>query len=69
MTSHELSESITDPLLNNWYDSTGFENGDKCAWEFGPTTTGGGDVNWNTHPYSIQPEGSNFSAGCVLSGP
>ena len=28
--SHELSETITDPLGNAWYDSQGNENGDKC---------------------------------------
>ena len=69
LTSHELTESITDPLINNWRDSSGYEIGDECVWEFGAVTTGGGDVLWNGHPYSIQPEASNFSAGCVLSGP
>jgi hypothetical protein len=33
--SHELEEANTDPQLNAWYDSTGAENGDKCAWNFG----------------------------------
>jgi hypothetical protein len=33
---HELSETVSDPLLNAWGDSNG-ENGDKCAWNFGPT--------------------------------
>jgi hypothetical protein len=33
--SHELEESTTDPDLNAWFDSTGAENGDKCAWTFG----------------------------------
>ena len=32
VTGHELSESITDPRGNAWYDSSGEENGDKCAW-------------------------------------
>ena len=31
---HELSETVSDPLLNAWGDSKG-ENGDKCAWNFG----------------------------------
>jgi hypothetical protein len=33
---HELSETVSDPLINAWGDSKG-ENGDKCAWNFGPT--------------------------------
>jgi hypothetical protein len=32
---HELHEAITDPYLNAWYDSRGYENADKCAWNFG----------------------------------
>lgn len=34
---HELSETVTDPMLNAWYDSEGEENGDKCAWTYGTT--------------------------------
>lgn len=33
--SHELEEATTDPDLNAWYDSSGAENADKCAWTFG----------------------------------
>ncbi len=31
---HEYAESVTDPFLNAWYDSSGTEGeiGDKCAW-------------------------------------
>jgi hypothetical protein len=35
VSGHELSETRTDPGLNAWFDSTGAENGDKCAWTFG----------------------------------
>jgi len=35
--AHELSETVTDPLGNAWYDSNGDENADKCAWSWGPT--------------------------------
>jgi hypothetical protein len=34
VTSHELSEAITDPRGAGWFDSSGGENGDKCAWAF-----------------------------------
>ena len=37
--AHELEESVTDPDLNAWYDTRGYENADKCAWTFGTTTT------------------------------
>ena len=35
VSGHELSEALTDPHLNAWYDSNGQENSDKCAWAFG----------------------------------
>ena len=35
VTGHELSEARTDPRNGGWYDSSGGENGDKCAWSFG----------------------------------
>jgi hypothetical protein len=35
VSGHELSEMLTDPQLNAWYDSNGAENADKCAWTFG----------------------------------
>ena len=44
VTAHELVETVSDPLLNAWFDSAGNENGDKCAWVFGTTTS--------TAPYS-----------------
>lgn len=33
--THELEEAHSDPDLNAWYDSSGAENADKCAWTFG----------------------------------
>ena len=34
VSGHELSEARTDPRNGGWYDSSGAENGDKCAWTF-----------------------------------
>ncbi len=35
VTAHELSEARSDPSSPGaWYDSSGSENGDKCAWTF-----------------------------------
>ncbi len=39
---HEIDETLSDPLLNAWYDARGSENADKCAWTFGTTSTTGG---------------------------
>jgi hypothetical protein len=69
VTSHEQMEAATDPLLNAWYDSSGSEIGDKCAWIFGPLNSSGGDVIWNGNSYIVQEEWDNYVGGCVLSGP
>ncbi len=37
IVAHELEEAVTDPDLNAWFDSRGYENADKCAWTFGAT--------------------------------
>jgi hypothetical protein len=58
VTAHELSEVITDPRGGGWYDPSGGENGDKCAWVFqGPVTLSGGSVwklqmLWSNNAYS-----------------
>jgi hypothetical protein len=69
VTSHEINEAATDPLLNAWFDSSGNEIGDKCNFNFGPTLPSGGDVVFNTHPYEVQREWDNHARGCVLAGP
>ena len=56
---HELAETITDPLLNAWYDSSGSEIGDKCAWfNLHNISTSGGS-------FAVQPLWSNAARGCV----
>jgi hypothetical protein len=35
-TSHEIEEAITDPdVSTGWYDASGYENGDECAYVYG----------------------------------
>jgi hypothetical protein len=77
-TSHEINESITDPdTLTGWYDSSGFENGDECAYIFGKTSgTPGHLYNQviNRHHYLTQEEFSNKSffnsgGGCLQKKP
>jgi hypothetical protein len=54
VTSHELSEATTDPRGTGWSDSSGAENGDKCAWSFHS------DVNLhNNSKWKLQMEWSN----------
>ena len=56
VSGHELSEMLTDPQLNAWYDQQGSENADKCAWTFNGLVTIGGQ-SWK-----IQGNWSNAAA-------
>ena len=56
VTGHELSEMLTDPQLDAWYDQRGSENADKCAWTFSGLVTIGGS-SWK-----IQGNWSNAAA-------
>ncbi|HVA60024.1 MAG TPA: hypothetical protein VNG13_05740 [Mycobacteriales bacterium] len=66
-TSHELMETVTDPTISAWYDATGSEIGDKCAYTYGPTSPNGADITMNGNPYIVQEEFSNSALGCTLS--
>ncbi|MGE5243533.1 MAG: hypothetical protein ACM3SQ_04835 [Betaproteobacteria bacterium] len=59
VSSHEIREAVTDPDLNAWYDSSGYEADDKCAWHNLYQMTRGG--------FWVQPEYSN--GGGVYPGP
>jgi len=56
VTGHELSEMLTDPQLNAWYDTRGSENADKCAWTFN------GLVTIGVQSWKIQGNWSNAAA-------
>ena len=67
VSGHELAEARTDPSTTTatgspgWYDGSGAENGDKCAWTFGaPLVTFSNGTQWK-----IQGEWSNaaYNAG------
>ena len=72
VVSHEHNEAITDPQGSAWYDRRGYENGDKCAWNFGTPLGGGSGAEYNQliggGRYWLQQEWSNQSGGCVLTG-
>lgn len=67
---HEIDEALTDPDLRTWYDATGAENADKCAWTFTPTfaATRGGMANFtaNGYQYLIQ---RNWLANNLVTDP
>ncbi|HET6909324.1 MAG TPA: hypothetical protein VFH54_08310 [Mycobacteriales bacterium] len=67
ITSHELMETVTDPTLSAWFDSTGAEIGDKCAYTYGTTASNGSNITMNGNPYIVQEEFSNAQLGCSLS--
>lgn len=54
---HETREAVTDALGNAWFDRSGNEADDKCAWSPTPFFGTGG--------YGYQYEWSNASAACV----
>jgi hypothetical protein len=66
VASHEIREAVTDPQLNAWYDNSGYEADDKCAWHNLYRTTAG---------FVVQPEYSNGDGstypgpGCVVANP
>jgi hypothetical protein len=66
VASHEMMETVTDPLLNAWYDLTGSEIGDKCAYTYGTLAADGSDITINGHPYIVQEEFSNAALGCAI---
>ena len=68
---HEVSESVTDPLIDAWYDDEGNEIGDLCETSYGTASYDGGLANqsWNGHFYELQEEFDNQTGTCVLIGP
>jgi hypothetical protein len=64
IASHEHFESVSDPFLTAWYDASGLEIGDKCAWQFGAS---GSSVALDGTGFRLQEEYSNADANCVLS--
>ena len=63
VTSHEIREAVTDSLGTAWYDASGYEADDKCAWHNLYQTMNGG--------YWVQPEYSNGGTigGTFYPGP
>jgi hypothetical protein len=75
-TSHEIMEAITDPdVSTGWFDASGYENGDECAYVYGATHGTAGQLYNQViagNHYLTQEEFSNldFAAtggGCLQS--
>jgi len=65
---HEYAEAVTDPHLDAWYDSSGAENGDKCAWNAaGPDHAG--NLALSTGTFAVQSLWSNANSGCRITYP
>jgi hypothetical protein len=58
--SHELSETITDPLINAWFSGNGLEVGDLCEAYAAKTNT-----NRGLSPLAYSPAFGNPSAGVL----
>jgi len=63
VSGHELSEVATDPHGSAWYDNSGNENADKCAWTFL------GNVNFGTTSWKIQSNFANNSYNSSAGSP
>jgi hypothetical protein len=74
VAGHEMAETITDQFPSSgWLDSSGAENGDKCAWISTGQQGASADIALSTGTFAVQSLWSNaFSSGtggCVLSYP
>jgi len=74
LIAHELSETVTDPDLNAWFDRSGQENADKCAWTFGTIKAASNGAAYNVsgggRQWLLQRNWINRSGGyCTLTNP
>jgi hypothetical protein len=72
--SHEITEAITDPLLDAWFTTAGNEIGDLCNFNFGTNTWGNANQKWNGVRYELQMEFDDIpfpglGIGCRQVGP
>jgi hypothetical protein len=72
VSGHELSEALTDPHGDAWYDQSGAENSDKCAWTFGSSlvqfsnnTRWKIQGNWSNAAYTNNSSYLGAGSGCI----
>jgi hypothetical protein len=76
VSGHEYSEMLTDRQLNAWFDSSGSENSDKCAWTFGTPLLPIGNTsfkiqgNWSNSAFNASSgyPNSGGQRGCLDGG-
>jgi hypothetical protein len=69
VSGHELSETLTDPSNGGWWDASGAENADKCAWTFNGIESFGSSSwliqgNWSNAAYDGGQTGYT-KGGCI----
>jgi hypothetical protein len=69
ITTHELFESVSDPLGNAWVDSSGNEVGDLCNQQIGTTSSDGSNVALRGSRFVVEEIWSNFTSSCSLGLP
>ncbi|HEV3253864.1 MAG TPA: hypothetical protein VG033_05635 [Candidatus Acidoferrales bacterium] len=71
ISTHEMTEAITDPELDAWFDSSGNEIGDLCNFNYGTLGWDSGMANqsWNADFFVAQQEFDNHTGACVQVGP
>jgi hypothetical protein len=68
VSGHELSEAITDPRNGGWYDSSGAENADKCAWTFNGLESFANNTTWKIQGNWSNAAYDNGQTGYALGG-
>ena len=63
--SHETREAVTDPDGTGWWDRSGNEADDKCAWSPTPFADATVGTNSDGTGFGYQYEWSNANSGCV----
>jgi hypothetical protein len=58
--SHELAEAFTDPAPGGWFDSSGNEIGDECAYNYGPQLGTVSTALWGVQPFNQVINGHNY---------
>lgn len=70
VSGHEYAEAVTDAFPSQtigWLDTSGAENGDKCAWNTGPGETAK-NLSLGGHNFAVQSLWSNAIASCSNNG-
>jgi hypothetical protein len=69
VSGHEISETVTDPRDGGWWDSSGLENADKCAWTFSGSAVLLGGQSWkiqgNFSNAAFTTSSGYDGAGCI----